>query len=322
MKKILIILLCIFYITICSCNKPEKEETNNSTSITNEKNNTNTTLMQKENSKMKLKKDDKFTGNINIENTINNKVFFQKIDFTQIVNLNFIMNVINASSTGYEIEVEFKDCSINSELKDLNTPEITNPFETLNQFAENLNGKSFNLIINENGKVLNIKNWKIDEKYNSDKEALNEINKYFSKSSLSMIFEKITYTGPKIIEKDDSWNYNFSLNNTIPIQSLCNYDCIDVNDYYYVVNVENSNQNKTTTSKITFPHIYGNAKISDNPKGDLLISKSKGILKKALITFDCNANVSDLVLLNLKLPTSIDLSPLTIMKIEMNIPIL
>lgn len=323
MRKILILLLvlCLFSITINSCNNTEKEEMIDSTNTTYDINTTNTTKPIQD-TKIKLKKHDTFNGNININNTINNTVLFQKINFTQTVDLNFSMNVLNTSATNSSIEVTFKDCIINSELKDINTPEITSPFETLTEFAENLNGKSFILEIDKNGKILNIKNWTIDEKYTSDSEALNEINKYFSKNSLAMIFEKITYTGPEIINKDNSWDYSFALNNTIPINSECTYNCIDINDYYYVIDVENSEESVAASSKITFPQINGNAKIKDTTKGSMLISKNKGILKRAEFTIDCEANVSDLVLLNLKFPASINLTPLTKISIELDIPLI
>ena len=320
MKKILTLLLCIFFITICSCNEAKKEEPND---IINTTYDNNTTIKNTPNSKIQLKKNDTFNGNINIINTIYNTVLFQKIDFTQTVDLNFTMNVANATDSKFNIEVIFKDCIINSTLKDINTPEITDPFETLTKFAEDLNGKSFILETDRNGRVLNIEDWTIDKKYTSDPDAFNEINKYFSKSSLAMIFEKITYTGPEAINKDNSWDYLFSLNSsTIPIQSKCTYNCIDINDYYYVIDVENTQTSAVSSNKIVFPQIYGNAKIKDNTKGSLLISKNKGILKKAEFTIDCDANIRDLVLLNLKFPTSVNLTPLTIVKIELNIPLI
>ncbi|MCL2321333.1 MAG: DUF6263 family protein [Oscillospiraceae bacterium] len=318
MKKILILLVCISFTFLFACNKPEKEEIINTTNATKD---TNTTTKKVVTSRINLEKSDTFNGNINIKNTINNTVFFQKINFSQVVDLNFTMDVLSTSKTGYEIEVLFNDCSIDSEFKDLDVPQIIDPFNTLNEFAKELNGKSFILAIDENGKVVDIKNWQIDPKYMENAEAYNEINKYFSKNSLAMIFEKITYTGPNTINEDDSWSYSFAFNNTIPIQSECTYNCIDINDYYYVIDVTNSKNSKATSNKISFPSISGNAKIIDSSKGDLLISKNKGIAKRASITFDCNANINDLTLLNLKIPASITLSPLTTLKIELNIPL-
>ena len=319
MGKKLISLLCIVFITMYSCDEPKKEKTNNTTDTTYDANNT---IKRTSDAKIQLKENDAFNGNINIKNTIKNTVLFQKVDFTQTVDLNFTMNVVNITDSKFDIEVTFKDCMINSELKDINTPEFVNPFETLTEFAGGLNGKSFMLEVNKKGRVLNIDNWTIGKEYKYDSEALNEINKYFSKDSLAMIFEKITYTGPEIINKDDSWDQSFSLNSTIPIQSECTYNCIDINDYYYVIDVKNSPKSTVTSSRITLPQINGNARITDNTKGRLLISKNKGILKKAEFTIDCDANIKDIVLLNLKFPASVNLTPLTIMKIELNIPLI
>lgn len=321
MKKILILLLCIFFITICSCNEAKKEEPNVNINTTYDN---NTNIKNIPSAKIQLKKGDSFNGNINIKNTIYNTVLFQKIDFSQTVDLNFTMNVLNATNSKFDIEVTFKDCIINSVLKEIDTPEIINPFKTLTGFAESLNGKSFTLETNRNGKVLNISDWTIDRKYTSDPDALNEINKYFSKDSLAMIFEKITYTGPESISKDNSWDYLFSLNSSIiPIQSRCTYNCVDINDYYYVIDVENSqNSVAVSSNKIIFPQINGNAKIKDYTKGSLLISKNKGILKRGEFLIDCDADIRDLTLLNLKFPVSVNLTPLTIVKIELNIPLI
>ncbi len=312
MKKILIFLLCIFIFFTYSCNKQEQYEINDTT------NTTNITSEELKDTKVKLKKDELLTGNINIKNNIADVVFWQKINFFQTININFKMHVLDSTNSGHEIKVTFGDCPIESEIKNVNIKEINGPFDILRQFASELKDKFFILKIDPYGKVLKIDEWKIDEKYSINKDALNEINKYFSAKSLAMLFEKITYTGSKEITKNKKWEYVFSINNAIPISSSCIYDCVNINDYYYVLTLENSKNIKSNASKIFFPGIRGEANINHVSKGDILISKEKGILKRANITFDSSADIKDLVLLDIKLPTSINLSPLTSLNIEMS----
>lgn len=247
---------------------------------------------------LNVKKGDKY----NIHEVVNQQTTMtlnnQDIKTNQIMDMNFIMDVIDVDTNkNVTIDYKYDSIKISSETAgvevkyDSINPDSTNPMDSI---YGSILGKGFTLKLDSKGQVLELKGVEellnsITDKIPGDNEQKKTLKSFLAESFgddaiKSMINQTMNYYPQNKVKNNDTWENQYSVSVLFPMTVNNKFTLLGEKNRLLNLDVHSTITADTKDKPIDIMGARANAKLNGDCKGTVAVNKETGLISRANLT--------------------------------------